>query len=253
MRLFWRVIFGLFAMSGCLVPAPVRAATADVFRLNLTLYGIIQSGPASNSTLEKVKIRAEDLVNLAEGNMLGTPVPRNQLLAFANDCLTNLRLIVYDSNAASNLVAIGQAVDLSTALSSRRKYEETIQEFSINDTTLGGARSNGIVGGGFYFHGKVNINSNFCPTSYGGQLVGVLRTMFPYVATNIVCTNFIESCTLTKCVTNCLPDCVVNCKTNCKSRSDCTTNIFSSTELIDVIVPRSPLSTGAKIGTLIEP
>jgi len=254
MKSSWRIALGLVVIGIVVVPATMRGITSDVFRVTTTFQGVIQSGPFSNSIIEKVKIRSEDLVNLAQGRTLGTPVPKNEILAFANDCLVDLRLIVYDTDTSSNLVTIGQAIDLSTAFSSRRKYEETIHSFSINNTSPGGAGSNGIVGGSFYYHGKININTNFCPTSFGGQFTGVLRTAFPFIATNIFCTNFVDSCTITNCVlTNCMPVCVTNCTTNCVSHSDCWTNIFPAVELIPVIIPRSPISTGKKIGTLVEP
>ena len=253
MKSLWRIALGLVVIGVVVAPATMAGITSEVFRVTTTLQGVIQNGPVSNSVIEKVKIRSEDLVNLAQGRTLGTPVPKNEILAFANDCLVNLRLIVYDTDTSRNLVTIGQAVDLSTAFSSKKKYEETIHAFNIYDTTPGGAGSNGIVGGSFYYHGKINIDKDFCPTKFGGQFTGVLRTAFPFIATNIFCTNFVESTTLSQCMTNCNPDCVVNCKTNTISYADCWTNIFPSVELINVIIPRSPISTGKKIGTLILP
>jgi len=254
MKSLWRIALGLVVIGVVVAPATMAGITSEVFRVTTTLQGVIQNGPVSNSVIEKVKIESEDLVNLAQGRTLGTPVPKNEILAFANDCLVNLRLIVYDTDTSRNLVTIGQAVDLSTAFSSKKKYEETIHSFSINNTTPGGAGSNGIVGGSFYYHGKINIDKDFCPTKFGGQFIGVLRTAFPFIATNVFCTNFIDSCTLTNCVlTNCMPDCVTNCVTNCVTHVDCWTNIFPSVELINVIIPRSPISTGKKIGTLILP
>src|SRR5207244_2983491 len=115
----WRIALGLVIIGAVVFPATMRGVTSEVFRVDTILQGVIQSGPISNSTIEKVKIRAEDLVNLAQGRTLGTPVPKNEILAFANDCLVDLRLIVYDTDTSSNLVTIGQAVDLSTAFSSR--------------------------------------------------------------------------------------------------------------------------------------
>ena len=254
MKTLWRIALGLVVVINAVIaPAARGEETSDVFQVDTILKGFIQSGPVTNSTIEKVKIRSVDLINLAQGRTLGTPVPDNEILAFANHCLVDLRLIVYDTNASSNLVTIGQAVNLSTAFSSRKNYEETIHAFDINNTTPGGAGSNGIVGGSFYYHGRINIDSDFCPKNFGGQFTGVLRTAFPFIATNVFCTNYIDSITLKNCVTNCNPDCVVNCKTNTKSHADCTTNIFPSVELIDVIVPRSPISTGRKIGVLVGP
>jgi hypothetical protein len=247
MKLSSRLILGLFIISGGVVPVTLRGeTTAEVFRLNTTLQGYIQNGPASNSSIEKVKIRAEDLVNLAQGRTLGTPVPKNEILAFANHCLVDLSMIVYDTDSSKKLVTIGQAFDLSTALSSRKNYEETIHAFNIYNTAPGGAGSNGIFGGSFYYHGRIPINKDFCPTSFGGQFTGVLRTAFPFIATNYLCTNFIVSCTTSNCVNG-------NCSTNCVGYSDCWTNIYPSVELLDVIIPRSPVSTGKKIGTLVEP
>lgn len=254
MKSLLNITLGLFVLGGSLVPVSLWGFTSDVFRVDTTLQGVIQNGIYSNSTIEKVKIRSEDLVNLAQGRTLGTPVPKNEILAFANDCLVNLRLIVYDSDSSSNLVTIGQAIDLETAFSSRKKYEETIHAFNIYNTTPGGAGSNGIIGGSFYYHGKININKDFCPTKFGGQFTGVLRTAFPFIATNVFCTNIILSCTLTNCViTNIASDSVTNCTTNCVTQVDCWTNIFPAVQLYNVIIPRSPISTGKKIGTLISP
>ncbi len=252
MKSSWRIILWLAVVGVAVVPVESPGVTSDVYRLTTTLQGFIQNGPTSNSTIEKVKIRDVDLINLAQGRTLGTPVPDNEILAFADHCFVDLRMIIYDKNTSSNLLTIGQAVDLTTALSYKKRYEETIHAFDIYNTTPGGEGSNGLLGGSFYYHGIININTNYCPTSFGGQFTGYLRTAFPYVATNIYCTNYIESCKI-KCETNCKPDCVVNCTTNCKVIADCWTNIFNSVELISVIIPRSTISTGKKIGTLIEP
>jgi hypothetical protein len=248
MKSSWRIGLWLAFVGVAAVPVESPGLTSDVFRLETTLQGVIQNGPASNSVIEKVKIRAQDMVNLAQGRTLGTPVPDNEILAFADNCFANLRMIVYDTTTSSNLVTIGQAINLSTALSFKKRYEETIHAFDIFNTAPGGEGSNGIFGGSFYYHGKIDIDTNYCPTRFGGQLTGVLRTAFPYTATNIFCTNFVESC---KIKTNCNPTCVYT--TNCTVKSDCWTNIFPSIALYDVIIPRSTISTGRKIGTLIEP
>jgi len=250
MKSSWRIGLWLAVVVVAVIPVESPAATSDVFRLSTTLQGVIQNGSISNSNILKVKIRDVDLVNLAQGRTLGTPVPDNEILAFADHCATDLRLIVYDTSTESNLVTIGQGLNLDTAYSSRRNYKETMDALNIFNTTDDGAGSNGIVGGSFYYHGKIKIKTNYCPKSFGGQFTGVLRTAFPYVATNILCTNYIISCTVTNCIiTNGTSDCV----TNCLIGTDCWTNIFPSVQLINVIIPRSPISTGTKIGTLVEP
>src|SRR5947199_7079111 len=96
-----RWVLGLVVViSG--VPAISRAATSEVFRLSTTLHGFIQRGIAPSTVISKVMITADDFINLAQSRVLGTPVPKNEVLAFANDCTNaNLRLIVFDTAAGS--------------------------------------------------------------------------------------------------------------------------------------------------------
>jgi hypothetical protein len=257
MKSSWRIALGLVVIGIVVVPATMRGITSDVFRVSTTLQGVIQSGPASNSIIEKVKIQSEDLVNLAQGRTLGTPVPKNGIglrerlsRDFAADHLRHGYL--------EQLGAIGQAIDLSTAFPAE-KYEETI--VSLDPATPPQrAGFSSIVGGGFYYHGKININTSHPPVS--ADNIGVAG--FPFIATNVFCTNYIDSVTLTKCMTNCIttngssappqpPDCITNATPTAWSaarptpiHADCTP-ISSPAWMISVIV-RAPL-TVRKSGT----
>jgi hypothetical protein len=252
MKLLWRVALTL-GLCAFVWASFSLAGTSDVFRLQTTINGVIQRGTSSNGIINKVIITSDDLVNLALARRLGTAVPQNEILALINDCATNnMRLVVFDTAGASNLITIGIFSNLTTAAYTRRHYEETITQVTVADISEG--HTNGITGGSFYYHGKIAINTNHCPTSFGGQLTGLLGTAFPFIATNIFSTNFIISCTLSNCMaTNCMPDCATNCVTNCVTRLDGVTNIFPAVDAIDVIIPRAPITTGKSVGTLPEP
>ncbi len=252
MKTSGRIIIGL-AITAVVIPVVASAITSDVFRVEMTIRGVIQRG----ALIPKVMITSDDLINLAQHRVLGADVPNNEMLALVNNCDTNLlRLIIFDTATSSNLVTIGSFSDLRTVSSTRKHEERTIAQLSIPDISgvaTNGA-TNGITGGSLYYHGKITIDTNGCATSFGGQLTGFLDTAFPMICTNINCTNFTVSCTLTNCIlTNCMPDCVTNCTTNCTTRLDCTTNIFPCADAITVIIPRAPITTGKSRGKLIEP
>src|SRR5881409_1196728 len=200
MKLSWKIGV-LFVLLGAVAPATSSAGTSDVFRLQTTLHGVIQRG-FTNTVISKVMITADDLINLAQRRTLGTPVPKNEVLALASDCPANeLRLLVFDSAAGSNLVTIGTFSNLTVATFTRQRRAETLSQLTVADTSDG---TNGITGGSFYYHGQINVATNHCPTSFGGQLTGLLGTAFPFVLTNILSTNFVISC-VTNCVdTNCM-------------------------------------------------
>src|SRR5439155_1198448 len=80
MKSSWRIASWLLVAGLTFLAASVRADTSDVFRLDIGLQGVIEGGVTSNSTIEKVKIRDVDLINLAQGRTLGTPVPKNEVL-----------------------------------------------------------------------------------------------------------------------------------------------------------------------------
>ena len=231
-----------------LLPITLGAGTSDVFRVQTTLNGSIQFGAGIN----KVKIRTDDLINLAQSRTLGTPVPNNEILALVSNCPSNdFRLIVFDTDTSSNIVTIGTLTNLVTALSTTRRRIETMTLLTVHDIST--ADSNGIVsgitGGSFYYSGRHNIGTNNCPTSFSGQITGYLGTAFPSTCSSNVCSN-VFVCVTSNCVTN---DMVVTCDTNCFDRADCFsfTN-FPCTGPIDVIIARSALNTGKAIGTLIE-
>ncbi len=228
-----------------LAPLPAPAGTSDVFRVQTTLRGVVQIGTVTNGAIAKVIVSTDDLINLAQRRALGTPVPKNELLALTSDCATNnQRLIVFDTATASNLVTIGNLSNLTAAAFTRRRDMETMTQITIADTSDG---TNGITGGSFYYRGRLTITTNNCPVSFAGQIMGFLGTTFPLIITNLNCTNFV-TCTppATNCVTNCVEVCVTNCVL------DGTTNIVPTAQTFNVIVPPTPIKTGKAIGVLIE-
>jgi hypothetical protein len=192
---------GLIVAVVVAVPICVRAGTSDVFRVQTTLTGTIQRGPLSNSVVSKVIISADDLVNLAQRRVLGTPVPKNEILALTSDCSTNdpqpSRLIIFDTAGKSNLLTIGTLSNLTTAAYTRRRYVEAMTKITVDDTSDG---TNGITGGSFYYHAKIVVPTNGCPTGFSGQWTGFLGTTFPLTVTNFPCTNFFVNVTETNCV-----------------------------------------------------
>lgn len=244
MKSSWRIGL-LLAAAGLLIgPSVLRGGTSDVFRVQTTLAGTAQFGVLSNGIIRKLQITSDDFINLALGRQLGTPVPKNELLTLVNDCTTNnLRLTVFDSAAGSNLLTVGTLSNLTASSFTRRKYVETITQLTLNDLSAGG--SNGIAGGSFYYHGRIKVTTNGCPTSFGGQLTGFLGTAFPYVATNVFATNFVISCLSTNCGDT-------NCITSCSNRVDVVTDIFTAITTFNVIIPRTHITTGKSIGKLVE-
>ena len=178
MKLSWRMAVILGAAGLLIVPAALRGGTSDVFHVQMTIAGTAQFGVLSNGVIRKVQITSDDLINLAFGRELGTPVPNNELLTLTSDCLKrDLRLIVFDKVANSNLVTVGTLTNLTVSSYNRKRYVETVSQLTVNDISIGD--SNGITGGTFYYHGRFNVATNGCPTRFGGQLTGFLGTAFP--------------------------------------------------------------------------
>ena len=250
MKPSWRITLTLAAAGLLILPLVLRGNTVDVFRVQTTWNGVIERGSESNSLTEKVVITADDLVNLAQHRTLGTPVPKNEVLALLNDCATeSAQLIIYDTAAGSNRVTVGALSNLTTATSHRKRTEETITQLTINDvsTVDSNGQTMGLTGGSFYYHGKISINATGCPTSFGGQLTGLLGTAFPSICSSNYSTNIFFT-VLTNCVTNV----VVMCETNIVAQPHGFLTNFPCTDAITVIIPRAPITTG-RIGTLSVP
>lgn len=230
--------------AGLFVPAVTHAGTSEVFGVQTRINGVIERF-LSNTVISKVVISADDFINLARQRTLGTPVPGNEILALTSDCPSNnLRLIIFDTDTSSNLVTLGTLNHLTTAVYTRRRYMETITQISLDDTSDG---TNGITGGSFYYHSRINLGTNNCPTKFSGQLTGLLGTTFPLLLTNHNCTNFVTQIDPgTNCVTNCVTVLLTNCVL------DGTITVLPTNQTFDVIIPRAPLATGKPIGTLIE-
>lgn len=249
MKFFWYAVLSVNAIA-----VAVQADTADVFRVDTTLHGIIERGGTRSSVNQKVKITTEDLINLAQARDLGTPVPQNEILAIVNDCSTNdpapTQLVIFDTTTSNDLVVIGTLTNLTSAIAFRKRSQETITQLSINDIHVTDTNGvlHGVTGGSFFFHEVNQIDTNACPKRFGGQLTGFLGTAFPSTC---------HSNVLTISTTNCV-DCVTNCPDCCASNTcHITTNVmavtFPCTDAINVIIPRSPLTTGGSISKFPPP
>ena len=245
------------------------AGTSDVFRVKALIQGKIEFF----TTINKVRISSDDLINLARGRDLRTVVPPNEVLAFTGVCNTNdMKIIVFDTATASNLATIGR-LDVVNEVSGLDKKEMIVQ-FTVPGA---GGVSNGLTGGTLLMDANLTIDRSNCVTRWSGTMLGVLNTLVPATnfipilttniadifTTNIICclTNVMDSTTNVTC-------CSTNIMDGMTNLVDATTNIvetistnvsitgtitnFAPTE-IGVLIPKTTFSTQQrKIGTLIE-
>ncbi|MCG3149704.1 MAG: hypothetical protein PCFJNLEI_03169 [Verrucomicrobiae bacterium] len=227
-------------MVGLMATTTGRAATSAVFRVNVTLQGVVQSGVVSNPISSRVQVSSSDFINFAFGRPLGSLINPNEALALASDCAApNLRLIVYDLNSGENLVTVANIQSLLEVenLKNGDRSRTLIADLIILPT---GDATNGLTGGELKLTATTTAKGSDCVTSLKGKMIGTLGAVFPYVITNFPCTNFV-SCSTTNvdfCVTNCVPDGTVE--------------IINTVTNYNVAVSQGNLTATKRIGTLIE-
>lgn len=213
---------------GLVLAGGLEAGTSDVFELNTSISGVTQWSVLTNPVIQKVVIKQEDLINLGLGQPLGSVVLPNQQLALVTTCSSNdMRIIVYDTLTSSNLATIGQmqAVSVISQIKRRQRTQNVISEVTMN---FAQTATNGLAGGILFASGNITLTTNDCLKHYSGKLTGALGASFFF--TNIVYENVID---LT--VTN------------------LTTNTYFVVSNFPVNVSNSMLSSGKKLGTLVEP
>jgi len=229
-------------MVGAVTTAYTQSVTSDVLRARILIQGVIQYNRGTNDVIHPVQISSSDLVNLALGRVLGTAVPRNQILAFgASPDTNNAKIFVYDSDTASNLATIGQIETIEEVEQTgiRDHNTEQMAELVIPGA---GSVSNGITGGDLLLDGKSVLDTNRAVLGFSARIIGVLDTMFVGTFTNYYETNTVTIATNINMtivtnnaigvVTNICPNCITN---------------------IPVLVRDGDLSTsGKKIGALVE-
>ena len=245
------------------------AGTSDVFRVKALIQGKIEFF----TTINKVKISRDELINLARGRDLRSVVPPNEVLAFTSVCDTNdMKIIVFDTLTSSNLATIGR-LDVVNEVSQFDKHE-LIAQFTVPGA---GGISNALTGGTLLMDAAFTVDRSNCVTKWSGTMLGVLGTLVP--ATNfipILTTNIVDILTtnIACCLTNVMDSttnvtcCTTNIMDGMTNLVDATTNIvetvltnvsitgtitnFTPTE-IGVLIPKTKFSAqGKKIGTLIE-
>jgi hypothetical protein len=224
----WQRICGLVAVVGCVLAIESGAGTSDVFVANVLLNGVTQWYALTNPIIQEVQLNVPDLINLGLGQPLTAVIPHNQQLGLVKACGSNdMRLIVYDTDTSSNLATIGNMPNISTIYQVRRRQhtQNMISELTLN---FAPSVTNGLAGGVMFVNGLMNVDTNDCLTHYNGKITGVLGASFYF--TNIV---YVDVVDLT--VTN------------------LTTNSFFVVSNFPVNVSSSLISTGRKLGTLIEP
>jgi len=230
----WLKFGAVTLVAGLLLAAKSNAGTSDVFRLQTTIKGVTQWDLNHNPgipRIQAVEIRDVDLINLGRGRPLTTTVPANEHLALVTQCgNTDMRIIVYDKAAQSNLVTIGnlQTVSVIESLKNRRYTRNVISELTFNFASTN--PTNELAGGMFFAAGSILADTNGqCVISYHANILGALGSSFFF--TNSIVTNVVDL-TVTNTVTNTYM--VV---------SNFTVNVSSA----------ALTAGGNKLGTLIEP
>ena len=243
MKVWLRI--GLVGLAAGLLPVgSARAGTSDVFQLQTVIHGVPQwdkNNDPGVPLIWPVEIRDVDLINLGLGRPLTTAVPNNEKLGLVTQCVSNdMRIIVYDTAAQSNLVTLGdlQAVSVVEGLRGHRLTRNVVAEltFRFAGTPTTGLTSSSLadllghlVTGSFIATGTAVSDTNSCLLHYSTQIAGALGTSFFF--TNSIVTNIVDL-TVTNTITNTYA--VV---------SNFTVNVSSTTLT----------AGGKKLGTLIEP
>lgn len=179
-----------------------RAQTYQVYPVKFVLSGAIQFVPADNvytnfggittnlivnpQPVHPVVIKGEDLVNLARGRNLGTPLPNNEVLALASVCGTNLsKIVVFDTVASSNLAtiaelnAIYEAVGYKGHGATNKTVNITTNLESAIQVTIPGAgnSTNALTGGLLMLDAQSQLTTNGCVHRWSGTMMGVLATI----------------------------------------------------------------------------
>ena len=172
-------MFKSFARSGlalvaaflafvCL-PATALAQSTEVYVLKVSLSGALQDDDSDgNPVIRRARIDGDDLVNLALGQPLGTPVGDTEILGLAVAC-NQMSLVVYDTATSTILLTIGTLDVKDTATNLRR--EVFMAEIDIS--TIGGGLNN-IDDGELMFGGRATLDEFGCYTAVRANGMGVL-------------------------------------------------------------------------------
>jgi len=198
----------------------VNAITSDVYRLDMTIRGYVQTGTVTSetsgsgnnqttnavvtATMQSVIIKRDDLINLALGRQLGTPVAAHEELAIVHNCYLDLsRMIVFDNTTFSNLATISDLRQLGQVIGFKNsgKTARTVSEMLIHTT---GNATNGLTGGQFTTEAESKLEynttevgatlvTNLCSKSFSGSMVGILDTLLGATNTVFGLTNIVEN------------------------------------------------------------
>jgi hypothetical protein len=205
------------------------AGTNDIFQLKGIIRGVIQFGNV-NPFINKVQITESDLINLALGRDLGTPIPTNEVLALSSGCGTDdVKFVVFDVEGSSNLTTIAELDLLAQANASIKHRREEMRQFTVPGS---GGPTNGLTGGTLLIDATSTVDPNGCARHWNGSLFGVLNALLPVNT----CTNIIV-----EVISGNLTNSITNCPT------------FMVATNFDVIISKTSYSTtGKKLDTIVD-
>lgn len=155
------------------------SATSDVFRLDLLLQGVVQTGTTNLPVISKVQVNHDDLINFALGRPLGTEINNNEELALVSDCAgQSLDLIVYRADTHANLATLGTLTTVLEVEGIRRGQLERDLSGDLGLLSTGTA-SNGLSGGALTVYATTTSVTNGCLSSLKGTMLGTFGAKFP--------------------------------------------------------------------------
>jgi hypothetical protein len=157
------LLFSLCAFGG--------DGSETVLQLVATLSGVVQDDKDGTPVAQKVKVGANELINLALGRAPDTTPQPNEVLALASQCGEGgtIRMIVFDKNTSGNLATIAVAEDVSVVASSK-----SIQFVMVMELQSVGGEDNRINNGTLVLAGSFTVNEGICLTKANATAVGVM-------------------------------------------------------------------------------
>lgn len=163
-------------------------AAANVYPLQVLMKGAIQGSSSTGPVFLRENLTGNDLINLARGRALDTPVPTNEVLGLAVDCDNSLiAMIVYNTSNSAILAIVAELeIEKSARQNSSALYIlEMNMEFGGNDT-------NAIDSGEFLLAGRaslINPSSIQCFYTLDTRGLGTIRIVSQGQAIDLLVTS----------------------------------------------------------------
>ncbi len=149
-------------------------AQADVYPVTVTMTGTVQgTGPTGPVALRET-LKGDDLLNLARGRALGTPIPANERLSLAVDCDSELiAIFVYDQISSDVLAVVAELEVEEVAVQGSRA--RSILEMNVESS---GNMINALDSGEFLLAGQASLpfpDDDECFTNLKASGLGIIR------------------------------------------------------------------------------